>query len=79
MRKNEAFSGGKFIPVWCELGTFAFIRKKGQRQVLAAVNRWCEEESIPLPEGFESAKLTGGRISDGRLFIPAYGFALLEK
>lgn len=79
MRKNEAFSGGKFIPVWCELGTFAFIRKRGQRQVLAAVNRWCEEESIPLPEGFESAKLTGGRISDGRLFIPAYGFALLEK
>lgn len=79
MRKNEAFAGGEFIPVRCELGTFSFIRKKGRSAVLAAVNRWCEEESIPLPDGFENSEITGGRISNGQLFIPAYGFALLEK
>lgn len=79
MRKNEAFAGGEFIPVRCELGTFSFIRKKGRSAVLAAVNRWCEEESLPLPDGFENSEITGGRISNGQLFIPAYGFALLEK
>lgn len=78
LRKNKALIDGEFIPVWAELGTFAFIRKSGKNQLLVAVNRWCEEESIPLKDGFECAEILGGRVDNGRIFIPAYGFALLS-
>ena len=77
-RETPAFDGGELIPVFAQAGHIAYIRKKGESRVLIGVNRWCDEESFPLPAGFEQAEILCGRAENGRVFIPAEGIAVLR-
>ncbi|MBQ3817303.1 MAG: glycoside hydrolase family 13 protein [Clostridia bacterium] len=51
-RKTKAFASGEFIPVYANYGSIVYIRKKGESEVLIAVNRWHEETCVEIPEKF---------------------------
>lgn len=78
-RQNKAFCSGDFIPVYANFGEIAFIRKKGDEQVLIAATRWHESTKITLPEEFKNAKcLLGESPSGTTLKLPPYGFSVLK-
>ena len=75
---KEAFCG-EFVPVFAEAGHIAYIRKSENISILVGVNRWCDEESFPLQEGFENCEIMFGRTDENRVYIPPEGIALLIK
>ncbi|MBR6743139.1 MAG: glycoside hydrolase family 13 protein [Clostridia bacterium] len=80
MRKSESvFKNGSFEPVLGGLGILSYIRFKGNEKLLVAVNRWCEDDQMELPDEFKNAKaLYGNPSEDGILKIPAMSFAILK-
>ncbi len=79
-RRNEVFKDGEFIPVVGALGAVAFIRKKGDEELLIAVNRWREQDIIEIPEQFLNAEAIYGNEPDGfKLTVYEKDFAILKK
>ena len=80
-RRNSAvFKSGEFIPVSAESGVVAYIRKKGKKEVLIAVNRGNEPTEIVIPEKFTAAKVIfGNKPTDGKLNLNREDFAVLER
>ncbi len=78
-RKNSAFAGGDYIPLFSGLGYIVFTREKDGNSVLVAVNRWHEEDRYRLPEEWLDAQVYMSSISEGNLIMPAYGAAVLIK
>lgn len=81
-RENKCFKGGKFIPVYANMGHIAYIRESLDKQnsLLIAVNRWCDEAFIDLPEGFENATvLIGNTPENGKLKIDSENICILKK
>lgn len=65
LRKNSAFAGGAFIPVYAKDAVIAFMRQKGGNSVTVAVNRSDSEQKINI-----------GEVS---VTVPPLGFYLNEK
>jgi len=80
MRKSESvFKNGSFEPVLGGLGILSYIRFKGNEKLLVAVNRWCKDDQMELPDEFKNAMaLYGNPSEDGILKIPAMSFAILK-
>lgn len=78
-RQSKVFCSGEFIPVYANFGEIAYIRKKGDSQLLIAASRWHEKSQIELPKEFKSAKCLLGISNDGEtLNLPPYGFSVLQ-
>ncbi|MEE0945239.1 MAG: glycoside hydrolase family 13 protein [Acutalibacteraceae bacterium] len=81
-RSNPCFAGGKFIPVYANMGHIAYIRESQDKacSLLIAVNRWCDDAYIELPDGFENATILYGNTEiDKTLKIPKENFIILKK
>ena len=79
---NICFKEGKFIPVCADMGHLAYIRESldGKNVLLIAVNRWCDDEYINLPTGFENCKVLIGNAPIGnKLKIGAENICILKK
>lgn len=78
-RKNPVFASGEFVPVYANYGDIVFIRKKDEKAVLVAVNRWHEPSEIEIPKEFLSAKTVfGNKPTSGKLNLNKEDFAVLE-
>lgn len=78
-RENAVFSDGEFIPLKAELGDMVFIRKKGEKEVLVAVNRWHEPSTVEIPDRFAGAKvLYGGAPCGTSLTVSGENFTVLS-
>lgn len=79
--ENKAFAGGEFIPVYSHFGHIAYIRQKGDNSVLVAVNRWCDDAVVALPDmSWNDAKpVFGDQPSNGVLTVPAQGVVIIVK
>ncbi len=81
-RSNKSFAGGKFIPVYANMGHIAYIRESEDKKsvLLIAVNRWCDAAYIDLPEGFENTEiLMGNAPENGKLKIDSENICILKK
>ncbi len=81
-RNNKCFAGGNFIPVYANMGHIAYIRESADKEnaLLIAVNRWCDDEFIDVPEGFENATvLFGNSPEKGKIKIDAENICILKK
>ncbi len=79
-RESPVFASGEFVPVCADLGSFAFIRQKGDRAVLVAVNRWCEPACVQVPSTFDNAvSVFGTQPKNGVLQLDREDFAVLVK
>lgn len=78
-RENKVFKDGEFETVSAGLGTFSFIRKSENEKLLIAVNRWCEADTVTLPDEFrEAVVLYGNTPENGKLTINSVDFAILK-
>ena len=78
-RGNEVFASGEFVPVYANFGEIAYIRKKGNEQILIAATRWHEGTEITLPPEFANAKCLLGEKPDGcTLHLKPYGYSVLK-
>lgn len=78
-RDCSAFAGGEFIPVFAESGHIAYLRKNEREQVLVAVNRWCDPETVALPPAWDrAAGLSGRPPVNGVVTVPAEGISILR-
>lgn len=81
-RDNKCFAGGKFIPVYANMGHIAYIRESEDKEnaLFIAVNRWCDDEFIDLPEDLKNATvLIGNAPENGKLKIDAENICILKK
>lgn len=80
LRKISAFDGGTYSHIDCGQDCFAFIRTKGDSQVLVAVNRGQGEAIVNVPSEFKGAKsVFGKKLKDGKLTVEPMSFAVLNK
>ena len=78
-RQSNVFCSGEFIPVYANFGEIAYIRKKGESQLLIAASRWHEHTQIKVPKEFKNAKCLLGISNKGEtLNLPPYGFSVLQ-
>jgi glycosidase len=78
-RNTKAFEDGDFLPVSDGPGHFAFIRKCENEQVLVAVNRWHQQITVPIPNGFEKAEIIFGFLpEDNCVKVDGLGFTVLK-
>ncbi len=78
-RNSPVFASGEFIPVYANFGDIVYIRKKGENEVLVAVNRWHEPSEIEIPDKFNTAKVIfGNKPKNGKLNLNGEDFAILE-
>ena len=81
-RSNKCFAGGKFIPVYANMGHIAYIRESEDKEnaLLIAVNRWCDVAFVDLPKDFENAiVLYGNAPENGRLKIDSESISIIKK
>lgn len=80
LRKEHAvFKDGDFYPVVSGLGSMAYIRKSGNSEILVATNRWCQADTITIPERFKDGEtLYGNKPCGTSLTLDAYNFAIME-
>lgn len=81
-RNNDCFKGGKFIPIYANMGHIAYIRESlnGKNALLIAVNRWCDDEYIDLPNDFFNAEVLMGNTPEGnKLKISKENICILKK
>ena len=77
--ENKVFCGGEFLPILAGLGSMAYSRKDNDGELLIAVNRWCESDTIIVPERFANGKVLYGNKLDGtNLTLDAYDFAIIK-
>ncbi len=78
-RNTIVFEDGDFIPVSAGPDHFAFIRKCENEQVFVAVNRWYEQITVPVPDGFENAEIIFGFLpEDNCVKVDGLGFTVLK-
>ena len=57
----------------------AYMRKKGDEELLVAVNRWSETDWITVPFEFDNAEIIyGNRPKGGFLELPPKSFAIMK-
>ncbi len=81
-RNNSCFANGKFIPVYANMGHIAYIRESqdGKNALLIAVNRWCDDEFIDLPDDFAKCEvLMGNAPENNKLKISAENVCILKR
>lgn len=79
-RQNECFVDGEFVPLCAKLGYIAYIRKSENNEILVAINRWCDDEIIDLPTGYENCKvLHGEKPQNGKIKIGKENYVILKK
>ncbi len=80
IRKEHAvFKDGEFFPAVSGLGSMAYIRKSGDSEILIATNRWCQADTITIPERFKGGEILYGNKPDGTsLTLDAYDFAIIK-
>jgi glycosidase len=78
-RENDIFRDGVFYPLLGGLGSMAYMRKKGDEELLVAVNRWSETDWITVPFEFDNAEIIyGNRPKGGFLELPPKSFAIMK-
>ena len=78
-KENPVFKDGEFFPVVSGLGSMAYIRKSGDSEILIATNRWCQADTITIPERFTGGEILYGNKPCGTsLTLDAYGFAVIK-
>ena len=78
-RNSPVFASGEFVPVYANFGDIVYIRKRGENEVLVAVNRWHEPSEIEIPGKFNAAKVIfGNKPKNGKLNLNKEDFAVLE-
>lgn len=79
-RQNKCFIDGEFTPLCAKLGYIAYTRKTQGNEILVAVNRWCDDEYIELPKGFQNCKvLHGEKPKDNKIKIGKENYVILKK
>ncbi len=79
-RNCPAFACGEFIPLEAAFGHIAYIRQTQDSAALLAVNRWCDPQTLTVPEGWDTAKAVFGTPPKGNtLTVPSEDFVLLIK
>lgn len=82
-RENKCFKGGKFIPVYANMGHIAYIRESEDKEnaLLIAVNRWCDNAVLDLPEQFKNSTALLGTppTEDGKLIINSEDIVILKR
>lgn len=78
-KDNAVFKNGDFFPVLSGLGSMAYTRKSDDGEILIATNRWCESDTIEIPERFKDGETLYGNKPDGNsLTLNAYDFAIIK-
>ena len=78
-RENDIFRDGIFYPLLGGLGSVAYMRKRGDEELLVAVNRWSETDWITVPFEFDNAEIVyGNRPKGGFLELPPKSFAIMK-
>lgn len=78
-KENKVFKDGDFFPVLSGLGSMAFARKSENCEILIATNRWCNADTIEIPERFTEGEVLYGNKPDGvNLTLGAYDFAIIK-
>lgn len=81
-RENKCFIDGSFIPLYANMGHIAYIRESGDKKnaLLIAVNRWCDEAFVDIPEEFIGATVLMGNAPEGnKLKIDSENICILKK
>lgn len=79
-KENECFKEGKFIPIYANMGHIAYIREYKENSILIAVNRWCDDSYIDIPDDFKDAIVLLGNKPDGNtLKIDKENICILKK
>ena len=78
-KENSVFDGGEFSVILGGLGLVSYVRENQDYKVLIAVNRWCEDDYLELPDEFlDSEVIYGNKLSDNKLKIDKEDFAILK-
>ena len=78
-KDNTVFKNGDFFPVLSGLGSMAYTRKSDDGEILIATNRWCESDTIEIPERFKDGETLYGNKPEGNsLTLNAYDFAIIK-
>ncbi len=78
-RENAVFKDGEFTPIESGLGTVAYLRETKTEKLLVAVNRWCDPDTITLPDEWKTAKVIYGKPPEnGKLTINSVDFSILK-
>ena len=78
-RENDVFVSGEFLPIVSGLGSLAYSRKNDRGELLIAVNRWCKDDTIEIPERFSRGEVLYGNKPFGtNLTLDAYSFAIIK-
>ena len=78
-KENAVFKSGEFFPVLSGLGSMAYTRKSGDSEILIATNRWCNADTIEIPERFKYGEVLYGNKPNGNtLTLDAYDFAIIR-
>ena len=79
-KENECFKEGKFIPIYANMGHIAYIREYKENSILIAVNRWCDDAFIDIPDDFKDAIVLLGNKPDGNtLKIDKENICILKR
>ena len=81
-KENNCFKGGKFIPLYANMGHIAYIRESEDKKnaLLIAVNRWCDEAFVDIPKEFKDAEvLYGNAPVNDKLKIDSENICILKK
>ena len=78
-KENSVFDGGEFKSILGGLGLVSYIRENKDYKILIAVNRWCQDDSLELPDEFIKCEVVyGNRPQENKLKIGSQDFAILK-
>lgn len=78
-KENSVFDGGEFSVVLGGLGMVSYIRENEDYKILIAVNRWCQDDYLEIPDDFANCQVVyGNKPSDNKLKIDKEDFAILK-
>ncbi|MBE6728760.1 MAG: glycoside hydrolase family 13 protein [Ruminococcaceae bacterium] len=68
-KENSCFAAGKFIPVYANMGHIAYIRESldGKNAILVAVNRWCDDAFVEIPDEFKNHQVIFGNAPENNI------------
>ena len=78
-KENSVFDGGKFESILGGLGLISYTRENENYKVLIAVNRWCEDDYLEIPDEFIKCEVVyGNKSQKNKLKIGKQDFAILK-
>ncbi|MDD5952035.1 MAG: alpha-amylase family glycosyl hydrolase [Oscillospiraceae bacterium] len=70
---HPVFREGEFHPVAAGNGLLSYLRRCDEEELLVALNSWNQEQTLELPEGYQSAQTLLGKAVGGTAILEPYG------